>query len=289
MHHLASGKVREIYDLDDEHLLIITSDRISAFDVVFDEPINDRGRILTALTDYWVGKIATDVPHHLVTTDLPEAAADIPDAIGRTMVVRKAQILPVEFIVRSRLAGSGWKEYQANGTLHGAVLPEGLALGSRLPRPVLTPSTKADAGEHDVNLSLDEAADLIGWGVLNEAEDLALTLYERGAAWAEQKDLILADTKFEFGYIEGHMSVCDEILTPDSSRYWPSRGWELGETPPAFDKQILRDWLETLDWDKSPPPPSLPHEIVDATRGRYIDVYERLTGKAFSDLAGVAG
>jgi phosphoribosylaminoimidazole-succinocarboxamide synthase len=287
--HVASGKVREIYDLDEQSLLIVTSDRMSAFDVVMNEPIPDRGRVLTGITEFWLRELAADLPNHLVSVDVPDVAKELPDVEGRTMVVRKADILPVEFIIRGYLAGSGWKEYRESGTLHGKALPGGLQLGSQLPEPVLTPSTKAELGQHDVNITWEEAAEQIGADVMKEAEALAMEMYRRGSEHARERGLILADTKFELGYIDGTLSLCDEILTPDSSRYWPTSGWSLGETPPAYDKQLLRDWLEEQQWDKTPPPPALPVEIVAAVRQRYVDAYERLTERTFTDWPGVSG
>lgn len=288
MEHIATGKVREIYRLDDGNMLIVTSDRISAFDVVMDEPITDRGRVLTALTEYWLTEVAADLPNHLLSVDVPSEAAELPDVAGRCMVVRPAEMLPVEFIVRGYLAGSGWKEYQASQTLHGTPLPVGLQLGSRLPEPVLTPSTKGEVGEHDINLTWTEAAEMIGESVMRDAETLAMEMYRRGSEHAAKAGFVLADTKFEIGYIDGKLSLCDEILTPDSSRYWPDSGWSLGETPPAFDKQVLRDWLETQPWDKTAPAPSVPSEVVAETRSKYVEAYERLTGRSFSDWPGVS-
>lgn len=286
MNKIATGKVRDIYELDDKHLMLVSSDRISAFDVVFDQPVVDRGRILTGLTDYWIKTIASDIPNHLVSVEVPAEASDIPDIAGRCMVVRKAEMLPVEFIVRGYLAGSGWKEYQEEGTLHGEPLPVGLQLGSPLPKPVLTPSTKGAVGEHDVNLTWDEAAEIIGVDDMQAAEAIAIEVYNRGAAHAAKRGLLLADTKFEIGYIDGELALCDEILTPDSSRYWPSTGWELGETPPAYDKQFLRDWLETLDWRKTAPGPTIPEDILNKTRQRYIDAFEALTQRSATTLPG---
>jgi phosphoribosylaminoimidazole-succinocarboxamide synthase len=287
--HIASGKVREIYELSADQLLIISSDRISAFDVVMNEPVRDRGRLLTALTEFWLHEVFADIPNHLVSTDVPEAAKDLDDVQGRCMVVRKATILPVEFIVRSYLAGTGYKEYVATGTLHGQKLPSGLQLGSKLPEPVLTPSTKAEMGEHDINLTMDQAAEMVGSDVLKEAEMLALEVFTRGAKLAEQHGFILADTKFELGYINGTLSLCDEILTPDSSRYWEPNGWLPGETPPSYDKQILREYLETFkDWGKVAPPPPVHDEALSEIRSRYVEIYEKLTGRLFADWPGVS-
>ena len=289
MQRIATGKVRDIYELDDEHLLMVSTDRISAFDVVMGEPIGDRGRVLTALTAFWLETVAADLPNHLVSLELPAEASGLTDAAGRSMVVRKAEMVPIEFIVRGYLAGSGWKEYQESATLHGESLPSGMRLGDKLPAPVVTPSTKGDVGEHDINLTRAEAVDRVGTEVMKLGEELALTVYGRAEEWAAARSLVLADTKFELGYIDGNLSLCDEVLTPDSSRYWPSSGWQPGDTPPAFDKQPLRDWLEKLGWAKTPPPPPLPSSVVAETRARYVEAYERLTGRTFADWPGVVG
>jgi phosphoribosylaminoimidazole-succinocarboxamide synthase len=281
LNKIASGKVREIYELDDKHLLLVSSDRISAFDVIMNEPIPDRGRVLTALTEFWLAEIFADVPNHYVSTEVPAVATDVPDVKGRCMVVRKAEMLPIEVIVRGYLAGSGWAEYQKSGTLHGQRLSDGLTLGSKLPEPVLTPSTKGELGQHDVNLTWDEAAAIVGNDVLKQAEAMALDIYKRAVEHAANSGFIVADTKFELGYIDGTLSLCDEVLTPDSSRFWPQTGWQLGETPPSYDKQQLRDWLETQPWDKTSPPPALPTELVDAVRARYVEIYQRLSGRNF--------
>lgn len=288
MKHIASGKVREIYELSDDQLMIVSSDRISAFDVVMNELVRDRGRLLTALTEFWLREVTADIPNHLVTTDVPEEATALDDIEGRCMVVRKASVLPIEFIVRHYLAGSGYKEYQATGTLHGQKLPEGLQLGSKLPEPVLTPSTKAELGEHDINLSWDEAANLIGVDEMKACEAMAIDVFTRGAALAGQKGFILADTKFELGYIDGTLSLCDEILTPDSSRYWQPTGWSPGETPPSYDKQILREYLETIEgWGKVAPAPPVTEDVLQNIRARYVEIYEKLTSRSFADWPGV--
>ena len=284
---IASGKVREIYELDADHLLIVASDRISAFDVIMNEPIPDRGRVLTGLTDFWLREHLGDLPNHLVSSEVPDGF-DGDDPVGRCQVVRKGEMLPIEFIVRAYLAGSGWKEYQETGTLHGTRLPDGLQLASKLDQPLLTPSTKGELGEHDINLTWQQAADVIGTDEMKAAEALALEAFERAAKHVAANGFILADTKLELGYIDGTLSICDEVFTPDSSRYWPDSGWQLGETPPAYDKQILRDYLETLDWGKTAPPPTLPSEVVAATRQRYVDAYERISGRSFSDWPGVS-
>ncbi len=289
---IASGKVREVYDIDDDHLLILSTDRISAFDVIMNEPVPDRGRVLTALTAYWLDDVASDLPHHLVTSTPDESLldavrGDVSDPEGRAMVVRKAEMLPIEFIVRGYLAGSGWKEYGERHTLHGSALPDGLQLGSELPAPVLTPSTKGELGQHDINLTMAQASDVITSDVLSQCESLALELYKRGATRAHECGFILADTKFEFGFIDGTLSVCDEVMTPDSSRFWPMTGWQLGTTPPAFDKQVLRDWLEEQPWGKTAPPPQVPGEILNEVRTRYVEIYEKLSGRSFADWPGV--
>ncbi|MDP9075399.1 MAG: phosphoribosylaminoimidazolesuccinocarboxamide synthase [Actinomycetota bacterium] len=287
MRHVSSGKVREIYDLEDGCLLLVTSDRISAFDVVMAEAIPDKGRVLTAITAFWLGQMAGAAPNHLVSVDVPAAAAELGDDLaGRTMVVRRAEMLPIECIVRGYLSGSAWAEYRRSGTMHGQPLPAGLRQSERLPEPVFTPSTKADAG-HDENISFDQAADLVGSEVAAQARAISLEAYRRGAEWAAERGIIVADTKFELGFIDGELAICDEVLTPDSSRFWPAAGWAPGTTPPSFDKQPLRDWLESSGWNKTPPPPALPPEVVGATRSRYVEAYTRLTGADFTAWPGV--
>jgi phosphoribosylaminoimidazole-succinocarboxamide synthase len=289
LRHLASGKVRDIYELDDKHLMFVTSDRMSAFDVVMAELIPDKGRVLTALTAFWVDQLASVAPSHLVSLDLPAGAADGddgPELAGRVMVVRRAEMLPIECIVRGYLSGSAWAEYQRSQTMHGTPLPSGLRQSERLPEPVFTPSTKAVTG-HDENISFAAAVDAVGQDMAEEARRISLAAYQQGADLAAARGIIIADTKFELGLIDGRLAICDEILTPDSSRFWPADQWEPGRTPPAFDKQPLRDWLEQTGWDKTPPPPALPAAVVQATRDRYIQAYERLTGLDFSAWPGV--
>jgi phosphoribosylaminoimidazole-succinocarboxamide synthase len=291
LRHLASGKVRDIYELDDKHLLFVTSDRMSAFDVVMAEPIPDKGRVLTAITAFWVAQLAGVAPSHLVGLDVPPGATggdDPGDLQGRVMVVRRADMLPIECIVRGYLSGSAWAEYQRSQTMHGQPLPAGLRQSEQLPEPVFTPSTKAASG-HDENISFAAAVELVGAKVAEEARRISLEAYQRGAELAAARGIIIADTKFELGVIDGQLAICDEVLTPDSSRFWPSDQWEPGRTPPAFDKQPLRDWLEGTGWDKTPPPPALPAEVVLATRERYVEAYERLTGLRFSDWSGAGG
>jgi phosphoribosylaminoimidazole-succinocarboxamide synthase len=283
-----SGKVRDIYDAGDGRLLLVTSDRISAFDVVMDEPVPDKGRVLTAMSAFWFEKFSGVVKSHLISTrldDLPAEARD-PEWEGRVMLCRRAEMLPIECIVRGYITGSAWKEYRSAGTMHGASLPEGLLESSQLPEPVFTPSTKAADGDHDVNISFDEAVELVGSEIAARARDVSLELYTRGAEWAAERGIIIADTKFELGLVDGELVLADEVLTPDSSRFWPADQWTPGSTPPSFDKQPVRDYLETLDWDKKPPPPPLPAEVVDASRARYIEAYERVTGRSFADWHG---
>ena len=284
--HLASGKVRDIYELDDKHLLFVASDRMSAFDVVMAEPIPDKGRVLTAVTAFWLEQLADIAPNHLVSLDVPAGAGDA-DLEGRVMVVRRAEMLPVECIVRGYLSGSAWAEYKKSQTMHGQALPAGLRQSEKLPDPVFTPSTKATSG-HDENISFDAAASLIGRELAEEVRRISLAAYQKGAELAAERGIIIADTKFELGVIDGQIAICDEVLTPDSSRFWPADRWEPGTTPPSFDKQPLRDWLEETGWDKTPPPPALPDDVVAATRDRYVQAYERLTGLRFADWPGVS-
>ncbi|MGI9605390.1 MAG: phosphoribosylaminoimidazolesuccinocarboxamide synthase [Acidimicrobiales bacterium] len=287
--HLYRGKVRDMYDAGEGRLLIVTSDRISAFDVVMNEPVGDKGRVLTAISSFWFDHLADITPHHLISTDLndfPEGARD-PELAGRSMLVKKAEMLPIECIVRGYITGSAWKEYAREGTMHGAALPEDLLESQKLPTPVFTPSTKAEDGLHDENISFEQAVELVGTDVAERARDISLRLYSAGAEWAAERGIIIADTKFELGVVDGELVVADEMLTPDSSRFWPADQWQPGTTPPSFDKQPVRDFLDALDWAKTPPPPSLPDDVVSATRSRYIEGYERITGRVFADWPGV--
>ena len=293
--HVHSGKVRDIYAVGDDQLLMVTSDRLSAFDVVMAEPIPNKGRVLTAMTAFWFElfqDMRSVVGSHLISTDLadlPAAVRDTPDLAGRVMLCKRAEMLPVECIVRGYITGSAWKEYKKGGTMHGTPLPSGLLESSKLPQPVFTPSTKAEVGDHDENISFEQAANLVGTELAKTLRDVSLALYSRGAAWAAERGIIIADTKFELGRIPGtgELVLCDEVLTPDSSRFWPVAQWNPGSTPPSFDKQPVRDFLETLDWNKTPPPPPLPREVVDATSTRYVEAYERITGRTFADWPGV--
>ncbi|HYZ97099.1 MAG TPA: phosphoribosylaminoimidazolesuccinocarboxamide synthase [Acidimicrobiales bacterium] len=289
--HVHSGKVRDIYAVGDDRLLMVTSDRISAFDVVMAEPIPHKGRVLTAMSAFWFDELADVVPGHLISTDVADlppsarSAAAEADLAGRVMLTTRVEMLPVECIVRGYISGSAWKEYRATGTMHGARLPEGLRESDRLPGAVFTPSTKADEG-HDENISFHAAAGLIGEALAAKVRDVSLELYRRGADWARERGIIIADTKFELGLVEGELVLCDEVLTPDSSRFWPADAWTPGATPPSFDKQPVRDYLDGLDWDKVPPPPPLPREVVDATSARYVEAYERICGRSFADWPG---
>lgn len=299
--HLHSGKVRDVYDAGDERLLMVTSDRISAFDVVMAELIADKGRVLTAMTAFWFEQFADLVDGHLISTDTadldqilsvgqpdgapPEVLAEL---AGRTMLCHRAEMLPIECIVRGYITGSAWKEYRASGTMHGTLMPDDLLEASRLSEPVFTPSTKADEG-HDVNISYAESVDLVGTEVAEAAREASIACYLRGAEWAAKRGLIIADTKFEFGMVDGRLVLADEVLTPDSSRFWPAEAWKPGATPPSFDKQPVRDHLDGLDWDKQPPPPLLPDEVISATSSRYVEAYERITGRSFADWPGVGG
>jgi phosphoribosylaminoimidazole-succinocarboxamide synthase len=293
--HVHSGKVRDIYALDDGRLLMVASDRMSAFDVVMNEPIPQKGRVLTAMSAFWFAQLADVVAGHLLSTEVADLPPDLRtgageqdlDLAGRIMVTRRAEMLPVECIVRGYLSGSAWKEYRAFGTMHGSPLPEGLRESDQLPEPVFTPSTKADEG-HDENISFGQAAELIGADLAAQVREVCTELYRRGAAWALERGIIIADTKFELGLVDGELVLCDEVLTPDSSRFWPVDAYRPGSTPPSFDKQPVRDYLDGLDWDKKPPPPPLPAEVVDATSRRYIEAYERITGRSFADWPGAA-
>ena len=285
-----SGKVRELYDAGPERLLMVASDRVSAFDVVMAEPIPNKGRMLTAMTCFWCDEMADVVPGTLVAVD-PVAIEDELGTVlpaewaGRAVLVRRAEMLSLECIVRGYLAGQAWEEYERSGTVHGTVLGPGLHLASRLPEPMFTPSTKATEG-HDLNIDFAAAVDLVGREAAEAARTICLELYSRAAARAAAAGFILADTKFELGYVDGVLALCDEVCTPDSSRLWPADQVVPGTTPPAFDKQPLRDWLAAQPWDRTPPPPSLPVEVVETMSTRYVAAYERVTGRALADWYG---
>ena len=270
---------------------MITSDRISAFDVVMNETIPDKGRVLTAMSAFWFELLADVAPNHLITTDIagfPEGAQH-PELAGRSMLCRKAEMLPIECIVRGYITGSAWKEYRSSGTMHGAEMPAGMQESDRLPEPVFTPSTKAEQGDHDENIDFAAAVDLVGRETAEQARQIAIDAYQKGADWARERGIIIADTKFELGWIDGELAICDEVLTPDSSRFWPASEWAPGSTPPSFDKQPLRDWLAGVEgWDKTPPPPTLPDDVVQATSARYREGYERICGRSLDDWPGAS-
>lgn len=279
------GKVRDIYDLG-HSLLLVATDRISAFDVVFPTPIPDKGRILTGLTLFWLDLLKDIMPNHLISASM--ASLNLPPdqekmLTGRALIVKKAEVLPFECVIRGYLTGSGWREYQKSGTVCGEMLPTGLKQADKLPSPIFTPATKEESG-HDINVSFQYMVDHVGRDLAEKARDLALALYNRASSYAKDKGIVIADTKFEFGMLGGEMILIDEVLTPDSSRFWPLSEWTPGKTPPAFDKQYLRDWLEgECCWNKEPPAPALPDAVVEATRARYLEAYERITGHKLPD------
>jgi phosphoribosylaminoimidazole-succinocarboxamide synthase len=278
---LKSGKVREIFDLGDR-LLMVATDRLSAFDVVLPNGIPRKGEVLTQLSHFWFERFARLVPNHLLAradAPLPPPLQPFADRLARrSMIVKKARPLAIECVVRGYLAGSGWKEYQRSQTVCGIRLPPGLQESSELPEPVFTPATKAEAG-HDENISFEQAARIVGEALAARVRDLSLQIYNAARDYARQRGIIIADTKFEFGLYEGELILIDEVLTPDSSRFWPADQYAPGRSQPSFDKQFVRDWLETLDWDKTPPGPPLPPEVVAKTSAKYIEAYERLTGR----------
>ena len=280
------GKVRDIYDVDEDTLLIVTTDRMSAYDVIMGEPIPYKGVILNQITLFWMDKFQDIIPNHLVESDVsrfPASLAPWADELeGRAVLVRKARPLPVECIVRGYLSGSGWKDYQATGKLCGYDLPAGLRESDKLEPAIFTPSTKAELGDHDENISVARAAALLGDAVAEQAQNVSLRIYEAGRAYAAGKGVIVADTQFEFGFINGTLHIIDEVLTPDSSRFWPADKYVPGQGQPSFDKQYLRDWLKQQPWNMQPPAPTLPQEIIDNTAARYREAYEILTGKPFS-------
>lgn len=285
---LRSGKVRDIYRAGPGRLLLVASDRVSTYDVIHPTPVPDKGRVLTGISVFWFEQLADVVGNHLVSTDvddLPEAARAHRDVLaGRTMLVREVEIVPFECVVRGHLAGSGWREYQQDRSVCGVDLPDGLVEADRLPEPIFTPATKAEAGEHDENVSFDLMADRVGTDLAATLRDTSIALYRRAAALAADRGIILADTKFEFGLdADGNVVLADEVLTPDSSRYWPADQWRPGATPPSFDKQFVRDYATGTGWDKTPPAPALPDDVVAQTRARYVEAYERITGRSFDD------
>jgi phosphoribosylaminoimidazole-succinocarboxamide synthase len=273
----SSGKVREMYEVDDD-LLMVASDRISAYDVIMPTLIPDKGRVLTQMSLFWFDSTRDICPNHFVSEDVPEEVA------GRAIRVRRLDMYPVECVVRGYLAGSGWKEYRESGAVCGIALPEGLQESDRLPEPIFTPATKAEIGDHDENVDFERAAELVGdRPLMEELRRVSLELYTHAAAHAEERGIILADTKFEFGASPGaEVVLADEVFTPDSSRFWPADEYEPGRAQRSFDKQYLRDWLDEIGWDHSPPAPELPDEVVDNTRGKYVEAYERISGETLN-------
>ena len=278
---LSRGKVRDIYDVDEKTLLIVTTDRMSAFDVIMNEPIPYKGVILNQITLFWMEKFKDIIPNHLIESDVnrfPAALAPWKDELeGRAVIVRKAKPLPVECIVRGYITGSGWKDYKATGSVCGYKLPANLRESDKLEPALFTPSTKAELGKHDENISVAQAAELLGAETAAQVERTTLAIYEAGRTYAAGRGIIVADTKFEFGFIDGKLHLIDEVLTPDSSRFWPANQYQPGQGQPSFDKQYLRDWLEKQPWNKQPPPPALPEEIIKATANRYQEAYDILT------------
>ncbi|MCA9163511.1 MAG: phosphoribosylaminoimidazolesuccinocarboxamide synthase [Planctomycetales bacterium] len=277
------GKVRDVYDLGDQRLLMVSTDRISAFDWVLPSGIPDKGRVLTQISKFWFDLLGG--PHHMLSTDLADVPlpddADRAVLDGRSMLVRKTMVVPIECVVRGYLVGSGWKEYQRDGKVCGLRLPSGLTESAQLAEPIFTPATKEETG-HDINISFERMVELIG---LNKAEELrrrSIETYQRGAEYARTKGIIIADTKFEWGEIDGQLILIDEVLTPDSSRFWPADEYCPGRSQPSFDKQFVRDWLSATDWDKNSQPPVLPDDVIAKTREKYIEAFERLTGQAFA-------
>jgi phosphoribosylaminoimidazole-succinocarboxamide synthase len=274
------GKVRDIYDLGDR-LVIVATDRISAFDWVLPTAIPDKGRVLTSMTLFWLEHL--DVPNHLISTDVhtfgPRFTEHAAELAGRSMLVRKTEVVPVECVVRGYLAGSGWKEYRQDGRVCGLKLAAGLKESQQLPEPIFTPATKEESG-HDINISFEKMVDITGQSVAEELRSRSLDIYRRARAYAQERGILIADTKFEWGHLPGgQLILIDEVLTPDSSRFWPLDQYRIGQSPPSFDKQFVRDWLETTGWDKNSPPPELPADVVARTREKYLEAYERLTGR----------
>ncbi|SEP52253.1 phosphoribosylaminoimidazolesuccinocarboxamide synthase [Amycolatopsis saalfeldensis] len=282
---ISAGKVRELYAVDDDHLLMVASDRISAYDFVLDTPIPDKGRVLTAMSVFWFRQLADVLPNHLVAYDDPRIPAEVR---GRALLVRRLDMLPVEAVARGYLTGSGYSDYRRTGAVCGVELPAGLPESAKLPSPIFTPATKAELGEHDENVSFEVVAGLLGRERAEEVREATLAVYRRGAEFAAERGILLADTKFEFGRdASGTLVLADEVLTPDSSRYWPAEGYEPGHAQPSFDKQYVRDWLTGPEsgWDRSSntQPPPLPDTVVSATRARYVEAYERISGLSLKD------
>ena len=280
---VAQGKVRDIYAIDQDHILLVTSDRMSAFDVVLPDPIPNKGEVLTQLSLFWFEQTENIVANHLsnnfMLEDLIQNQSEIDYFKKRSMVVKRLHPLPIEAVVRGYLIGSGWKDYQANGSVCGIELADNLQMAAQLPEPIYTPATKAEFGEHDENITYETTVDILGETLANQVKDLALAIYSHGVQHARERGIIIADTKFEFGLDEnGKLYLIDEVLTPDSSRFWAIEDYQLGISPPSFDKQYLRDYLETLDWDKKSPGPKLPQEIIENTAAKYKSAYKIITG-----------
>jgi len=276
-----SGKVRDLYEIDDKRMLMIATDRLSAFDVILDEPIPEKGKILTAISNFWFDKLKDVVPNHLTGERAEDlvSAADLPQVAGRGVVAKRLKPVAVEAIVRGYLAGSGWKEYQQSGTVCGITLPAGLQEASQLPEPIFTPSTKAAVGDHDENISFARCEEIVGAELAAKVRDTAIALYQAAAEYAASRGIIICDTKFEFGIDEhGVLTLMDEALTPDSSRFWPADSYVAGSNPPSFDKQFVRDWLEASGWNKTPPAPAVPLDVREKTAAKYREALERLTG-----------
>ena len=285
---LHRGKVRDLYVVGDDRLLIVASDRISAFDVVMAEAIPDKGRILTAMSAYWFEALAAVAPNHVISTAvdaLPPPARN-PALAGRMMLVHRCEMVPVECVVRGYLAGSGWRDYRESGAVSGVRLPPGLREADRLPRPIFTPTTKAPVGAHDESITFDEVVARIGGERAERIRAMSIAAYEAGAAHAERRGILVADTKFELGLLDGALVLADEVLTPDSSRFWPASDWRPGATPPSLDKQPLRDELDATGWSRHPPPPPLSAATIAATRHRYLEAYETLSGRSFAEWPG---
>jgi phosphoribosylaminoimidazole-succinocarboxamide synthase len=279
----AQGKVRDIYEAG-EHLMMVATDRISAFDMVLASPIPGKGQVLSGTTLHWLSLTEDVIGNHLLTAEVnefPEPFRSRPSELaGRAMLVKRAEMVPIECVARGYITGSGWKEYRQSGSVCGIELPDELLESQQLPEPIFTPATKATTG-HDENISLERTAELVGRGLAEKLKEATLSLYEFAAAHARERGIIVADTKFEFGFAGGELILCDEVLTPDSSRFWPADGFEPGHAQPSFDKQYVRDWLDASGWDHEPPAPVLPHEVVEQTGARYREAYERITGEAF--------
>jgi phosphoribosylaminoimidazole-succinocarboxamide synthase len=285
---IRSGKVRDLFELPDGRLLLVASDRISAFDVVLPDPVPDKGRVLTGLSRFWFERTADLIGNHVVATDpdeFPEAFSREPALAGRAMLVRRAEVIPIECVARGYLSGSGWTQYRQTGSVCGISLPSGLVESDRLAEPIFTPTTKADAG-HDLPLTPDEAIELAGRGLYERLKELTLTIYERLAGTAGASGILVADTKLEFGFAGGAVILIDEVGTPDSSRFWPAEAYAPGGPQPSFDKQFVRDWLDGSGWDHDPPAPRLPSEVIAGTRTRYVEAYEAITGTPFADHPG---